>query len=105
MHFQIPSVLNNINFQARGVPNKRSPEDKSLEIDTVSFNSLNAIKTIMIFDENSEKPVLGVTPGGYPLRQSFKSWLALSNNILRSEISLVVYFFDLIVPKIPKEDL
>ena len=34
--------------------------------------------------------VLGVTPGGYPLEQSFRSWKALTNDTLRSKIGLVV---------------
>ena len=36
-----------------------SPEDKSLKIDTISQNRLNAIKKMMKFDLNSNKPILG----------------------------------------------
>ena len=49
-----------------------NPEGKYLNIDIVSQNSLSATKKIMKFVNNSKNGsrVLGVTPGGFPLRQS-----------------------------------
>ena len=52
------------------------PESESLKIDTVSQNRLNAIKKSLYLTQILKKGFrdLGVTPGGYPLRQSFRSW-------------------------------
>ena len=52
------------------------PEGKCLDINTVSQNRLNATKKNMKYDKNLKKKcskVLGVTPGGLPLRQNYRS--------------------------------
>ena len=68
-------------------------EGKILAIDMVSQNRLITIKNHEIwrrFEKEIGSRVLGATLGVYPLRQSFRSWQALFNNTLKSEISLMV---------------
>ena len=70
-------------FLGAGVPLMGPSEGKIMEIDTASRNKNHEIWP------NIEKSVLGSLQSplrSYHLRQNFRHWQALSNDILRSKI-------------------